>query len=278
MEKIARNFDIESFVENVLHQDNTSPYFWDLFALATGDMEHYYGPKSENDFYNKVKKNPTNHKLQDNDYKLLSLYQNKNHKNQSDCLEWVRIIAPLVARSDQNLGYSGTQKLNCFYDILFKSKDFKNSKLRYEILTCVIENLEKFDIRNEYVFNLYSVARWMRSTCNWAQKSNDMNVVETLMQDRLLFLQQANKHEIKLKAAHDIFNMGLKQLEIAIKTIKDEQKLQQKVQEICNNMRRRCAHVGESGQGFVWNVHDVFNPNNIMNIPGFLQKHNGRTK
>ena len=278
MEKIARNFDIESFVADVLYQDNTGPYFWDLFALATGDMEHYGGPKSENDFYNKVKKNPTNHELQDNNYKLLSLYQDKNHENQSDWLEWARIIAPLVARSDQNLGYSYTKKLNCFYDVLVKSKDFKNSKLRYDILTRVIEKLENFDFRDQYVFNLYCVARWMRSACNWAKESNDLDVVETLMRDKHWFLQQAGTTEIKLNAARDMFNIGLKQLEIAIKTIKDEQKLQQEVQEICNNTCQRCACVGESGKDFVGQVHDVFNPNNIMNIPVFLQKQCGRTK
>ncbi|MFQ6760507.1 MAG: hypothetical protein ACLRFM_03880 [Alphaproteobacteria bacterium] len=250
------------------------PYFWNTIALATGDLNNYHGPKSRDELYGWIKhRKHYNDISQMEDAFLLYFYLNLKSPEIQKYIAWVKILAPLVARSDQLPGIlkkTGVPELDCYNTIILNYKNFQNPELQYDLLTRVIDKIKPIVETNridaEPYKNLYNVARHFRSTCDWAKQSNENSVRETLISDKLYTLRNHQTTSGKLKMTQDIMQLMIDKLEHIIK-ITPPDRQQSAIRSVCQQAYQYVAYAGAENQKFVNEIWDVFNWRDIVNIP-----------
>ena len=273
------HLDLENFLADFISQDNTSPYFWNLVSLSSGNLSRYTGPKTEDEFWNNVKNRKAyGQTSKENDETLLNFYLNLNSPDVKRYMYAVRLFAPLVARFDQMpslLQNTGRTELDCYNEIVLGNAKIQNQKLRYDILTRILEKTRTRtngnSIESEQYKILYNVARFFRSICDWAKTSTDSTVRENLIADKLFIIRNHQTVPGKLKLSQDIMNLMMQKLENTIKTAAPQDQ-QSSIRAVCQEAYHYVSYAGAGNQDFVNKMWDVFNWRDIVNVPAVAAK------
>lgn len=271
--------EYELFLSDFLITPSNIPYFWNLMYLATGDLSRYNGPKSMDEFLDTVKtRKYYGHTDQIRDERLLNLYLNLNNPDVQNYLTWVKFLTPLVARPDQLDGIlqkTHLTELDCYNTIVLMHKKFQDTKLQYDLLTRVIEKtqpmIESNRLYAEPYQNLYNVARFFRSICDWAKTSTDSTVRENLIADKLFIIRNHQTVPGKLKLSQDVMNLMMQKLENTIKTAAPQDQ-NASIRAVCQEAYHYVSYAGAGNQDFVNKMWDVFNWRDIVNVPAVAAK------
>lgn len=269
--------EFESFLADFLTTPSNISYFWNLVYLATGDLARYSGPKSMDEFLDLVKNRKYyGHADQVRDKKLLDFYTDLKSPDTQKCMTWVKILVPLVARSDQLPGIlakTGIPELDCYNTIVLEHLKLQDIKLQYDLLTRVIDKVKPIADTNrinaEPYKNLYDVARHFRSICDYAVKSDDANIRSILISDKVHYLKYHRTAAGKLQMAQALMGLMIQKLEHAV-IIGDATK----IRSVCQEAHRYVAHAGAENQGFVNEMWDVFDYNTLESLPRWVYEQN----
>ncbi|MCQ2581080.1 MAG: hypothetical protein MJ164_02815 [Alphaproteobacteria bacterium] len=271
--------EFELFLSDFLIIPSNIPYFWNLIYLATGDFARYDGPKNMDEFLDWVKNRKCYGRAdQVHDKKLLDFYSNFKSSDTQICIKWVKILTPLVARYDQLPGIlqkTGMTELDCYNTVVLEHKKIQNKKLQYDLLTRVIDKIKPI-AENDRIYaepykNLYNVARFFRTTCDWAKNSQDSHIRDVLISDKLYNLSNHRTAAGKLKMARSIMNLMMQKLEYTIQTTPPQYQ-ESAIRDVCQQAYRCAAYAGAENQDFVNEMWDVFNWRNIINLPAVVTK------
>lgn len=269
------NKQFETFIASILAQDTSSSYFWNLVSLAKNDLARFHGPKTEDEFFNKVKTEKNYSQTQQNQDKILQdLYINIDSPYVKYSLSWVLYLSPFVVQSDcLPFVLEGTPyyESDCYNAILCDIKKITNPKLEYDILSKIINKYRGKQNIPQDILVSYEVATFYRSCCKYALLPNPA-VQEARIQDLRVFMNYTNPAESKLYGAERIAKILSNKLENTVKTADDEH-LDSQVKEICDLANECAVKAGPSNQKFIDRVGQVFNYNTLMvEIPMFVRK------
>lgn len=270
---------LESFLSDLLNTDSLGGYFWNLMDLAKGNMEHYSGPRDESDYYRIMAGNNSD------EYKrhskvLLDFYENIDSDYTKKCLTYFFWVAPLVAEPYQFQSiFSGTnyREIDCYTCIVADINMFSNSKLKYDLLTRIMNRIEnKYGLNKKYRTvvpmqemdeQVYEVARFFRANCKYAKQDNPQ-IRETLLQDLHGFMRFANPSNVKLDYAKRLRQVLLQKLQHTIKTNNTDQA----IHDVCAQAYQYIAGAGAANQKFVERAWDEFDYPAIIGVPSVAQK------
>ena len=261
-------YDTQSFCMDLISQQCTSPWFWRMVDLARGNLNHYTGPRTEDDFFKRTTRQFYSENSKRLDYISWKMYKNINTESVQFMLSWVFVFAPLILRYEQLPSvFSGTKltEIKCYNLLLNKLYIFTNPKLKYDILTKMINNIERrCNLANPDVVATYSVARNFRANCDWACVSNDSAIQESRIQDLDYCMKNTNRATNKLKYAKTIINILTKRLENVIKT--GGYNTESAIIKTCRDAYKYAAGASATNQDFVEWVWDVFDYKKIINM------------
>ena len=193
------NAQFESFIASILAQNVSSSYFWNLVSLAKGDLARFHAPKTEDEFFAKVKTQKDYSPAQQHQDKILQdLYENLDSPYVQDCLQWVLYLVPLVVPSDiVPFVLEGTPyyESDCYNSILCDIKKITNPKLEYRILSGIINKYRGKQMPID-ILMAYEVATFYRSRCKYASVQKP-EIQEARIQDLRVFMGFAKPAESK---------------------------------------------------------------------------------
>ena len=283
------NQEIQSFLSDVFACDPCGSYFWNLIDLYKGNLKHYSGPRDESDYY-RILAGKWSNEYKRHSKVLLDFYQSLRDSDTQKHLRAFFMIAPLVACSYQEDAVTAGLEpkytaLNCFENVLVNINSFSDKKLKYDLLTRIIDridaqargkkNPEQQSLDDERYSYAYNVARYFRANCEYAKQNKDPKVQETLLNDLYYIMRFTNPSNVKLQYGHRIRANLLNKLENAIQTSNNPEK---DIRNICATAYEYIAGVGASNQDFMDKVWDEFDHRAITNIPVIVSNIIKKTK
>lgn len=270
MEKIAQNFDIESFVEKLISLDGRTPvWYWNLLDLARGEFSDMV--------FVRVKNIIKSNRIPGGDY--------MDTTSAKKCLEMVELFLPLVIHNGQQGQLNRPIEQNYVEIIKIIVPGLKNEKLQYDILTRIIS-------RTNPKTNVYVLSRVARSLCLYPEKveiNKDCTFVEkeqmlnTQLDDLRYFMMCVQDTNIRLNVATEMVRIGSMIVDGVAQAphayFGPNNEFSNKITSVVNNVRGAVSTgiSDPSVQSFLYNeVYPVFSISNISNF--VLNKHNGRTK
>lgn len=271
------NYNIQSFCVDLMAQPNNSPWFWNMVDLARGNLAHYTGPRNENDFFEIVRQKYRSENTKRLNHISLQIYENINNIYTQSALRWVFVLSPLIILPEQYSSvFSGTtlSELDCYNILLTELYKFSDPKLKYDILTKIIRNIEhRYNLLNPDIFAIYHVAKSFRANCDFACLSQDTKIQDTRIQDLYLCMLSTNIATTKLNLAKQIINVLMARLEKCIKT---NNKPESEIKNICRDAYKYVAGASAANQDFVDWVWDTFDYHKIINIPKLCANYKAR--
>ena len=202
----------------------------------------------------------------------MDFYTNLTDKNIQKSLKWVIFLSPLVVRYDQLPSVlSGTKykEIYCYNTILDYINRFTDQKLKYDILSKIINKYRnKTDLPEDFQM-VYELACFFRSICSYAETKTP-EIQENKIQDLRVIIKIANPKNVKLDNAKKIIAILTDKLERVIKHT--DYDLKSAVKKVCDEAYAYAAEAGAANQDFVNNVWDTFNYHDIMNVPEVAKK------
>jgi len=271
--------DLQRFLFKALTQDTTCGWFWDMVYLATNKLSMYSGPRDEADYYRIMAVDMYSKEYKYFSKVLLDLYESLQDKHTKKCLRWFLVVAPLMLPQHQKSCLARCANFNeieCCEIILDEINKFTNPKLKYDLLTLVINRIKPMDLSQERNLAIYNVATFLRSRCVYAQKSNDPKIQETLLQDLHEFILFTNPSTTKLDCAERMREIMLNRLENVI--LKADTDVERKIMDTCLTARQYAALAGPDNQAFIDQTKKEFDYKSIINLPAIIENKLAQTK
>lgn len=212
--------EFDSFVKLLIDLNGaTPPAYWDLLDLAHKQLT--------DERVNNTKKSLSLKNLADRKLNelVIDFYEHQSDPDVKIYLKTVRLLLPIIVRHDQFDSHKEFAEIEYYKQITEFVQLIGDSKLQYDILTCVIDKIvdkfklvKKGDVLYPNWYLIYSVARALRSANDFAQQSTNRYILDTHLEDLNYYMQISNnmrgidKGKLKQDIAFAMANTGWKMM------------------------------------------------------------------